>query len=132
MVNEPIQRTRFFSNCWGVFEGGGVRGAALAGAYQAATEAGIRFNRVAGTSAGSIVAALVAAGGKPDLISNRLMSKDFLELIKPSTSKQSIFENEAFFFQLLKSVKPITFGLPRKLINLILDSGLHSSQGVED
>ncbi|UBF30650.1 patatin-like phospholipase family protein (plasmid) [Kovacikia minuta CCNUW1] len=128
MNNESIQRTRFFSNCWGVFEGGGVRGAALAGAYQAATEAGIRFNRVAGTSAGSIVAALVAAGGKPDFISNKLMSKDFLELVKPSTLKQSIFENKVLFFRLLQ---PFTFGLPRKFVDLILYSGLYSSENIE-
>lgn len=45
-----------------VFEGGGVKGIALAGAVQAAEQRGIRFSRVAGTSSGAIVAALVAAG----------------------------------------------------------------------
>ena len=55
--------TIYFSYCWGVFDGGGVRGAAHAGAYYAARNAGISFERVAGTSAGSIVAALIAAGG---------------------------------------------------------------------
>ncbi|HBX1505276.1 TPA: hypothetical protein MHN48_26815, partial [Klebsiella pneumoniae] len=53
--------TIYFSYCWGVFDGGGVRGAAHAGAYYAARNAGISFERVAGTSAGSIVAALIAA-----------------------------------------------------------------------
>ncbi|MCA1054795.1 patatin-like phospholipase family protein [Rossellomorea aquimaris] len=46
----------------GVFSGGGVRGLALIGAYQAIEEKGLRFKRVAGTSAGAIVAAFVAAG----------------------------------------------------------------------
>ncbi|KAA9007498.1 patatin-like phospholipase family protein [Paenibacillus spiritus] len=46
----------------GVFEGGGVKGIALAGAVQACEEAGCVFHRVAGTSSGSIVASLLAAG----------------------------------------------------------------------
>lgn len=45
-----------------VFEGGGVRGISLAGAVRAAEMNGVKFNRVAGTSSGSIVAALVATG----------------------------------------------------------------------
>ncbi|MFC3800135.1 patatin-like phospholipase family protein [Cohnella sp. GCM10012308] len=45
-----------------VFEGGGVKGISLAGAVRAAELNGYGFNQVAGTSAGSIVAALVAAG----------------------------------------------------------------------
>lgn len=45
-----------------VLEGGGVKGIALVGAISVLEDAGYRFNRVAGTSAGAIVAALVAAG----------------------------------------------------------------------
>jgi len=45
-----------------VFEGGGVKGIGLAGAYSALCERGVRPKRVAGTSAGAITAALVAAG----------------------------------------------------------------------
>lgn len=45
-----------------VFEGGGVKGIALAGAVCAAEEYGVSFHRVAGTSSGSIIAALIAAG----------------------------------------------------------------------
>lgn len=45
-----------------VLEGGGVKGIALVGAIEVLEDAGYRFNRVAGTSAGSIVGALVAAG----------------------------------------------------------------------
>jgi len=44
-----------------VLEGGGVKGIALAGAVLAFAERGYSFPRVAGTSAGAIVAALVAA-----------------------------------------------------------------------
>lgn len=45
-----------------VLEGGGVKGIALVGALTVLEEHGYRFNRVAGTSAGAIVGALVAAG----------------------------------------------------------------------
>ena len=44
-----------------VCEGGGVRGIGLVGAVDALAQAGYRFPRVAGTSAGAIVASLVAA-----------------------------------------------------------------------
>jgi len=45
-----------------VFEGGGVKGISLTGAVHAAEQCGVVFNRVAGTSSGSIVAGLLAAG----------------------------------------------------------------------
>lgn len=44
-----------------VCEGGGVRGIGLVGAVDALDQAGYRFPRVAGSSAGAIVASLVAA-----------------------------------------------------------------------
>ena len=51
-----------------VLEGGGVKGIALAGAVSLLAERGYRFRRVAGTSAGSLVGCLVAAGiGGPRL-----------------------------------------------------------------
>jgi NTE family protein len=45
-----------------VFEGGGVKGIGLAGAFAALQQRGFAHKRVAGTSAGAITAALVAAG----------------------------------------------------------------------
>jgi NTE family protein len=45
-----------------VFEGGGVKGIGLVGALEVMEAAGYRWNMLAGTSAGAIVAALVAAG----------------------------------------------------------------------
>lgn len=46
----------------GVFEGGGVRGIGLVGALSVIEEAGYEFVNLAGTSAGAIVATLIAAG----------------------------------------------------------------------
>lgn len=51
-----------------VLEGGGVKGLGLVGAVTRLSESGYRFERVAGTSAGAITGALVAAmeaAGKP-------------------------------------------------------------------
>jgi NTE family protein len=45
-----------------VLEGGGVKGIALAGAISVLEERGYQFHKIAGTSAGAIVGALVAAG----------------------------------------------------------------------
>lgn len=45
-----------------VFEGGGVRGIAFAGAVSCLEEHGYEWERLAGTSAGAIIAALLAAG----------------------------------------------------------------------
>lgn len=48
-----------------VFEGGGVKGIALAGAAAAAMEHGYTFSSAVGTSAGALVASLVVAGYGP-------------------------------------------------------------------
>ncbi len=45
----------------GVFSGGGIKGIALIGAYEEIENRGHRFDRVAGASAGAIIAALIAA-----------------------------------------------------------------------
>lgn len=45
-----------------VFEGGGVRGIAFIGAIQVMEENGYEWERIAGTSAGAVVAALLACG----------------------------------------------------------------------
>src|SRR5207247_2100740 len=62
----------------GVFEGGGVKGIAFAGALAAAEDVlGIReWVNVAGTSAGAIAAALVAAGFTPEHL-HRALATDY-------------------------------------------------------
>jgi NTE family protein len=49
-------------NIDGVLSGGGIKGIALIGAYEEIESRGLHFVRMAATSAGSIVAALIAAG----------------------------------------------------------------------
>src|ERR671938_1325828 len=62
----------------GVFEGGGVKAIALAGAVAAAEEAGVQeWVNVAGTSAGAIVASLLAVGYTADELRAALQQTDF-------------------------------------------------------
>lgn len=60
-----------------VFEGGGVKGIALAGAIAAAEEKGVVFGRVAGTSSGAIAGALVAAGYGGEELRERMLATPF-------------------------------------------------------
>jgi NTE family protein len=60
-----------------VFEGGGVKGIGLAGAYSALCERGVGPKRVAGTSAGAITAALVAAGYSAEELDEILLDVPF-------------------------------------------------------
>jgi NTE family protein len=60
-----------------VFEGGGVKGIGLAGALHTLEERGYRPQNVAGTSAGSISAALLAAGYSAAELREIIMSLDY-------------------------------------------------------
>ena len=58
------------TEAYGIFQGGGAKGYAHVGALKAAEERDIKFVRIAGTSAGAIVAALAAAGYSADELLN--------------------------------------------------------------
>lgn len=60
-----------------VFKGGGVKGIGLVGGLAVAEEMGWRWKAVAGTSAGSITAALVAAGYSAPEVHKILFDLDF-------------------------------------------------------
>lgn len=64
---------------FGIFDGGGVKGAALAGCLAAAEDHGVQFVGYGGTSAGSIVATLAAAGYNGREVLD-LMKSDFAPL----------------------------------------------------
>lgn len=72
----------------GVFSGGGLKGFALVGAYQVLEEKGYKFRRVAGTSAGAILASFIAAGYTAKEIEKLLDELDFISLLDP---KKTIF-----------------------------------------
>lgn len=79
-----MAQTRFFTTTRGVFQGGGCRAAAFAGAFEAAHEHGVSFSEVAGTSAGAITAALIGAGATPSQVSEFLEELDFRQFLVPA------------------------------------------------
>lgn len=95
-----------------VLEGGGVKGIGLAGAVAVLTEHGYGFHRVAGTSAGAIVGALVAAGMK---------SADLNELMR--TIDYGSFKDEGFIDHL---------GLVGKGLSLLFEKGIYEGDHLRD
>jgi NTE family protein len=67
-----------------VFEGGGVKGIALAGAIQGAMQAGVTFDQVAGTSSGAIAAAFLAAGYCGDEMKQMIIETPFRSFLQRS------------------------------------------------
>jgi NTE family protein len=63
-----------------VFEGGGARGIAFVGAIQAMEEEKVQWQRIAGTSAGAVIAALLASGYRSYEIRKHLKELDFSKL----------------------------------------------------
>ncbi len=63
-----------------VFEGGGVKGVAFVGAIAEMERRGYTWEQLAGTSAGSIVAALLSAGYKSDELYDIFMKLNFTDL----------------------------------------------------
>ena len=71
----------------GVFSGGGIKGFAYIGAMQVLEEKNYRFKRVAGTSAGAIMACFIAAGytaKEIEEILDELQLKSLLDPPKPA------------------------------------------------
>jgi predicted acylesterase/phospholipase RssA/FMN phosphatase YigB (HAD superfamily) len=75
-------------DCYGIFEGGGAKGLAHVGALKACEERKIRFKGIAGTSAGAIIAGLIAVGYEAqELFSaevndgHRVFDQDYISLV---------------------------------------------------
>ncbi|MFC0269915.1 patatin-like phospholipase family protein [Metabacillus herbersteinensis] len=78
----------------GVFSGGGIKGFALIGAYQAIEQRGYEFERLAGTSAGSILSAFIAAG---------YTSAEILKMMEDVNLKRLLDERPSFLpFKFMK------------------------------
>ena len=110
-----------------VFEGGGLKGIALAGAYSVLEERGYRPQNMAGASAGAIIAALVAAGYTAAELREAIARCDFnslkdrawedrLPLLSRTVSilkDRGMYEGEAFLrwiTELLEAKGVRTFG----------------------
>jgi NTE family protein len=90
-----------------VLEGGGVKGIALVGAVSVLEERGYHFHRIAGTSAGAIVGALLAAGVRASELQRVVAGIDYRR------------------FREARGVA--RFGLPGQLLSLFLHSGIYES-----
>ena len=88
-----------------VLEGGGVKGIGLVGAYSALQQAGYTFHRIAGTSAGAIVGALIAADISPEQLQKVMREIDY-----------GRFEDEGFLDHL---------GLVGKGASLLFEKGIY-------
>jgi NTE family protein len=80
-----------------VFEGGGMRGIGLVGGVIAAQQHGVVFRRVAGTSAGAIVAMLLAAGYRGEQIQTMIPQMPFRQW----TNNKGIFSMWGSFLRLI-------------------------------
>jgi predicted acylesterase/phospholipase RssA len=125
------KQTRFFRTCLGVFEGGGCRAVGYAGALIEAESRGVGFAGVAGTSAGSIVAALIGAGASSNELLRMVQELDFLKLLRPPEETD---ENE--FSIAVRSCMSMAkrFGGEegKFLANALKFGGLYSSKGLEE
>lgn len=95
----------------GVFEGGGVKGISLVGALRAAEMNDVAFHNVAGTSSGSIVAALLATG----------YTAEEMKRIIQATSFSSFLRRSPFFN--VKYIGPA--------LRLFIKKGLYSGDALE-
>lgn len=94
-----------------VFEGGGVKGIGLVGAVTRVEEAGYQFENLAGTSAGAIVAALLAVGYTGREIGEILKQLDY-----------NRFKDEGKLDRL---------GLPGKLLSVLFEYGIYEGDFFE-
>jgi len=98
-------------NADGVFEGGGVKGIGLVGAVAGMEEAGYIFENIAGTSAGAIVAALLAVDYKAEEIKSELLKLDYKK-----------FRDEGFLDK---------FGVIGKGLSTLLEYGIYEGNYFE-
>jgi NTE family protein len=91
-----------------VLEGGGVKGIGLVGAISVLEERGYSFARIAGTSGGAIVGALVAAGYSTDELNQLMQAMDWTR-----------FRDGSWLDHL---------GVPGKAISLLAEEGIYEGK----
>lgn len=94
--------------CDVVLEGGGVKGIGLVGALAVLDKQGYRRCRMAGTSAGAIVGALVAAGMAPEKLTTVMQTLDYTK-----------FRDEGFVDRL---------NLPGKTASFVFEKGIYEGE----
>lgn len=124
-----LRYTKYFTSCKGVFQGGGCKAIAYIGAYKKAYERGVFFSELAGTSAGSIIAALIACGAKPDYFEKIIKNIDFKQFVSkynPPTCLEKIIGKMVFNKPYKKYVKYFS------IIRLFRDFGIFNADVIEN
>lgn len=127
---------KYFLNCRGVFQGGGCKAVAYIGAYRRAMECGIGFTEFAGTSAGSIIAALAAAGATADEMENFLYKFDKSSLLyqeKGNWLTRNYVGLNLWIIKKTKHIKSIKAGKFSKLVAIAIDKlGVYESTFIKE
>lgn len=121
-----MKKTAYFRNAMGVFQGGGLKAIAFIGAYREAHRHGVFFSEVAGTSAGSIFAALIAAGATPDFLEELVKKTDFNDFLGPTEKEISKYGSSV-----ARIFSPILRGRPKIAACFLGNLGLYSSASIE-
>lgn len=126
---------------FGIFEGGGIRAIAHAGAYEAVSR-GSKFELVgvAGVSAGSIVAALIAAGASSEFVKRLLLYTDFRQLLDPECRDVNIASPKTLLDELLNegmlgraiTITSTLYSGDCLVKRLLSENGIHSGTPVVD
>ena len=123
-----------FINSKGVFQGGGCKAVAFIGAYEAAIENGVCFTEFAGTSAGSIIASIIAAGASVPEMKNFINSLDVQGLIAKSQKKRRFWGKAGL--NILKISGKMFMHLKPSVVNAIMstlsDRGMCDAKVLED
>lgn len=123
-----------FINSKGVFQGGGCKAVAFIGAYEAALENGVCFTEFAGTSAGSLFAAIIAAGASVDEMKSFINSLDIPNLIERSQKKRRPWSRLRLWFikviaEFLMHLKP---SMVNALVSTLSDRGMCDAKIIEE
>lgn len=92
-----------------VLGGGGARGFAHLGVIQAMYENGLKPDIISGTSAGSLVGAMIASGHTPEECLNFFIGKKMLHFARPTMSKKGIMTMAAMEERLAEFLSVKTF-----------------------
>ena len=90
------------------FGGGSIRCIAHVGVHQSLAKNHIPIDYVAGTSAGSIIAALIAAGFSSERIAEVTTSLDWFSMISPHLNVTGLFSNKRIYY-LMRKLLPVRY-----------------------
>ena len=123
-----------FINSKGAFQGGGCKAVAFIGSYESALENGVCFTEFAGTSAGSIFAAIISAGASVEEMKNFIDSLDVDDLIAKAQKKRGILGRIGLKFLKLfgKCFMHLKPSMVTAIVSTLLDNGMCDAKILEN